>query len=153
MTNTCFSRQKFCHDKHVFVVTKHVFYLSQQMFCSDKHNFVATNVFLRQAYFCHHKRRVLSWQTYVCCGKSSFPTSLLGKLPCFMPVSSFFVLLFLTDQRTSVKKHLRATIPLMLSAASNSAKCLSSNSSSFWINVQYMTGITPVTINWICVEN
>ena len=35
-TNTCLLRQKFCHDKHIFVATK-------DLFCLDKHMFLATN--------------------------------------------------------------------------------------------------------------
>ena len=42
----------FCHDKHVFVVTKHVFCCDKSMlvfvvtkiFCHDKHNFVMTSI-------------------------------------------------------------------------------------------------------------
>ena len=33
-TNVCLSRQKLCHDKHIFVAIN---------ICDDKHNFVATN--------------------------------------------------------------------------------------------------------------
>ena len=33
------SRQKFCHDKHTFVMTK-------VMFCRNKHMFVVTNTFV-----------------------------------------------------------------------------------------------------------
>ena len=62
------SRQAFCCDKHVFLVTKyvkimlHTFVatntcLSGQTFCRDKYNFVATNVLSRQAYFCHDKKK------------------------------------------------------------------------------------------------
>ena len=36
-TNTPLSQQKFCHDKHAFVVTKDVF-------CHGKHTFVATKL-------------------------------------------------------------------------------------------------------------
>ena len=48
----CLWQRNFCHDKHMFVVTK--------IFCSNKYNFVATKVLSRQAYFCHDKRCVLS---------------------------------------------------------------------------------------------
>ena len=49
MTNMCLSQQKFCHDKHTFVMTKDTFYV-----CHDKSMlgttklFVATNI-------CHDK--------------------------------------------------------------------------------------------------
>ena len=42
----------FCHNKHVFVMTKHVFCHDKSMLvvpkiiCCDKHNFVATSIFL-----------------------------------------------------------------------------------------------------------
>ena len=68
-------QQKFCHDKcachdkHVFVMTKHVFCHDKSMLiatklvmtniCHDKHVFV-TKVLSSQAYFCHDKRHVLS---------------------------------------------------------------------------------------------
>ena len=63
------SWQNFCHnkhvffwrDKHMFVVTKHVFCHNKSMlvvtkiFCHDKHNFVATNIILSWQKFCHDK--------------------------------------------------------------------------------------------------
>ena len=54
-TKVCLSEQNFCHDKIV---------------CHNK-TFVGTNRCLSwQAYFCHDRRHVLSWQTCVCCDKS-----------------------------------------------------------------------------------
>ena len=53
-THACLLRQKFCHDKHIFVTTK---LLMHQIF-------VATNISLSwQAYFCQ-------WQAYFCHDKS-----------------------------------------------------------------------------------
>ena len=66
-TNTILSQQNLCHgkltfccDKHMFVMTKHVFccdksILSWQKFCHSKHTFVVTN-------FCHAKNNT--------CGRS-----------------------------------------------------------------------------------
>ena len=77
----------FCCDKHVpFVITKHIFCRGKSMLvmteplswqtcvCCDKihkHNFITTKVLLKQAYFCHDKRCVLSWQTRVCSNKKT----------------------------------------------------------------------------------
>ena len=52
----------FCHDKHVFVMTKHVFCCDKHIFVVTKvhkHNFVATDFLLRQAYICRDKQLVL----------------------------------------------------------------------------------------------
>ena len=54
------SRQKFCHDKQVFVATNHVFCRN---FCRDK-SFVTTN-----------KSRLLSRQNYVCRNKAFVATN------------------------------------------------------------------------------
>ena len=61
-TNTCLSNQKFCHNKHTFVMTKDVF-------CHDKHVLVMTKVSLSRQKVCRDKR--------VCCNKylSSFVTT------------------------------------------------------------------------------
>ena len=48
-------RDKFCHNKHNFVVTK------QAYFCHNQHVFVMTKVCLSW--------QNLSWQNYVCCNK------------------------------------------------------------------------------------
>ena len=84
-------QQNFCFDKHVFVMTKHIFCHNKSMLvatkllswqtylchdktgcdrylCRDKHNFVVTKVLLWQAYFCQDKSmlvvtKLLSWQT------------------------------------------------------------------------------------------
>ena len=45
--------------------------------CHKKHNFVATKHLSRQAYFCHNKRCVRSWQTCVCRKKSMLVTTKL----------------------------------------------------------------------------
>ena len=50
-------RQKFCHDKHVFVTTKHIF-------CRNKSMFAVTKLLSRQNYVCCDKRRVLLWQNF-----------------------------------------------------------------------------------------
>ena len=58
-TNICLSRQRdkhafvatkdvFCCDKHVYVVTK--VSLSQQNICRDKHTFIATKVLRRDSH-------------------------------------------------------------------------------------------------------
>ena len=83
------SPQKCCHDKHVFVATKHFFCHNKNMLitrklllwqnyvchdktfvatdiCLNKHNFVATKVLSWQGYFCCNKRHVLLRQTHVC---------------------------------------------------------------------------------------
>ena len=56
------SWQKFCHNKPMFVMTKHVF-------CYDKSMLVATKLLLWQTYFCRDKhifvvteKHLLSWQ-------------------------------------------------------------------------------------------
>ena len=67
VTNVCLSRQNFCRDKIMFVAT-HIChdksfvetFIFIFIFCHDKHTFVATKSLSRQAYFCRHKRRVLS---------------------------------------------------------------------------------------------
>ena len=61
---------KLCYyAEQIFVATNTC--LSRQMFCHDKHTFVARKVSLsRQTYFCHNKRRVLSRQTRVCHNKT-----------------------------------------------------------------------------------
>ena len=99
-TNTCLSWQNtyfvmtkvglswqahFCCEKHVFVMTKHIFcpdksmlvattfittnmclswqiFVARKIFCCDKHNFIMTKVLSQQVYFCCNKRCVLSWQ-------------------------------------------------------------------------------------------
>ena len=61
VTKICLSQQKFCHDKHTFIMTNDVGFLLllRQNFCCDKyltrvchdkHTFVAT-----KEMFCHHK--------------------------------------------------------------------------------------------------
>ena len=47
-SNTCWSRRKFCHDKHSFVATK-------ESVCCDRSKLVATNVLSRQKYVCPDK--------------------------------------------------------------------------------------------------
>ena len=76
-TNMCLLRRKFCHNKHVFVVTKQLFCHDKSMFvatklCQDKYDkmFVVTNIILSQQNFCHGKRRVLLWQMCVCYNKT-----------------------------------------------------------------------------------
>ena len=89
-------QQKFCCNKHVFVMTKHTFVVTKHVFCHDKsmiclprqnfccdkimsvttkylsqqHVFVMTKVLSRKAYFCCDKRHVLLRQTRVCHNKS-----------------------------------------------------------------------------------
>jgi len=88
-TNMILSRQKFCHDKHIFVATKDVYdwrelpqsiILSRQTFCHTKHTFIVTkDVFcylcklcLSQQNVCHDKHVfvatniILLRQAYVC---------------------------------------------------------------------------------------
>ena len=62
--NTCLSRQNtyFFATKHVYCRDKSMLTLLQAYVCRDKHDFVPTKVLSRQAYFCRHKRRVLSRQ-------------------------------------------------------------------------------------------
>ena len=81
---------KFCHNKCIFVITKHIFcrnkntlvttkLWSQQQtnICRNKHNFVTTKLWSQQAYFCHDKHawfsekrimffvtKLLSWQKW-----------------------------------------------------------------------------------------
>ena len=50
----------FCHNRHVFVSTKHIF-------CCDKSMLVTTKPLSRQSYFCCNKTchdKYLSWQTF-----------------------------------------------------------------------------------------
>ena len=99
-------QQKFCHDKHMLVTTKHVFCHDKSMFvatdiCHDKHRFVATkvclswqnsfsqqkyfvvtNVWSQQACFCHSKcvfvaTKLLSWQKFYLW---QFPSMIEGKV-------------------------------------------------------------------------
>ena len=69
----------FCRDKHMFVMTKHVFCHNKNvchdkhifvMTKVDKHNFVATKVLLRQAYFCCNKHVFVATKVSLCCDKS-----------------------------------------------------------------------------------
>ena len=104
--NFCHDQKFFC-DKHIFVVTKHIFYRDKSMivmtklFCCNKHNFVTTKL-LSQAYFCHDKRPFcddkhvfvmtkvcLSWQivfvaTNICRDKHNFAAN-------FFPPTSIFL--------------------------------------------------------------
>ena len=78
------SWQKFCHDKHVFVTTKHVFCGDKSMLvtttCLLRHNFVATGILMlgqktcfvmtntclsRQKYACHDKIIFVVTKSYV----------------------------------------------------------------------------------------
>ena len=83
-----------CHDKRVFVMTKHIFCQDKNMLvttnmfvvinmcllwqhvCRNKHNSVTMNIILsQQAYFCHEKRRFVVTNTCVsrqnfCCNKN-----------------------------------------------------------------------------------
>ena len=65
---------KICSDKIRFVATKYFFH---------EKAFVTTNimltwqVLLQQAYFCHDKRHVLSWQTHVCRDKTFVATKII----------------------------------------------------------------------------
>ena len=93
MTNILSQQRCVFHNKHVFVMTKHVFCHDKSMLgvtklllwqnyvchdksfivtdiCHNKHMFLVTKAFSQQAYFCWDKRHVLSWQTHVCCDKS-----------------------------------------------------------------------------------
>ena len=56
------SQQKFCRDKHVFVVTKYVFWC-------DKSMLVATKLLSQQTYFCCNKTFVVS---NICRSKVNF---------------------------------------------------------------------------------
>ena len=88
--NVCASTHAWeTHDKHVFVVTKHLFCCDKSMLVATKllsrqTYFVATTVLLQQAYnkFCHdkthllsqekyacHDKTIFSWQAYFCCDK------------------------------------------------------------------------------------
>ena len=56
--------QKFCHNKHMFVMTKHIFCCEKSMFAKTKH---------------------LSWQNYVCYDKIFLSQQNFGcKLFCFV---------------------------------------------------------------------
>ena len=105
-TNIFLSWQKFCHDKHVFVMTKHIFlwqeyachdksfvvknyvchekiFLSQQIFLCDKHNFVVTKVLFWHAYFCHDKHGFVMTKHLFCLDKSMLvETKLLSQETC-----------------------------------------------------------------------
>ena len=65
-TKVCLSQQIFCRDKHVFarqiICRKQKFLSRQKYFVVTKHNFVPTKVVSQQAYFCRNKRCVLSQQ-------------------------------------------------------------------------------------------
>ena len=62
-------RQKCCHNKHMFVKTKHP--LLQQKYVCCKKGFVATKVCLSQENFCHYKITCLSRQN-ICHYKHNF---------------------------------------------------------------------------------
>ena len=82
-------RPKFCRNKRMFVVTKHIFCCNKNMLvttklwsqqqaniCHNKHNFVRTKLLSQQAYFCRDKHawfsekhmlvvtKPLSWQKW-----------------------------------------------------------------------------------------
>ena len=69
------SQQKFCHDKHEFAATKHVF-------CRDKSTLVITKLlskqtrvchdksFVEKAYFCRDKHMFVTTKHVFCCDKS-----------------------------------------------------------------------------------
>ena len=66
VTDMCLLWQYVCRNEHNFVAT------------SNEHNFVTTNIILlQQAYFCHEKRHVLSWQTRVCRDKTFVATKII----------------------------------------------------------------------------
>ena len=48
MTNRILLQQKFCHDKHTFVMTKDMFYQDKHV-CCDKRVFVVTKIILAAA--------------------------------------------------------------------------------------------------------
>ena len=62
-----FCCEKSCRDKHVFVLTKHVF-------CHDKSMLVLTKRLLQQTFFATNiilsRQKVLPWQAYFCCDKT-----------------------------------------------------------------------------------
>ena len=75
-TNTSFVGTKpvFCRDKTMLTATQlfqelpQVSFLSRKSksnICCDKHNFVATEVLLRQAYFCRYKIAFCCYKTFV----------------------------------------------------------------------------------------
>ena len=71
-TNTCLSWQNM-----FFVITKSMLMLvTTKYFCCNKQVFVATKALSRQAYFCRDQKRVLSWQTRVCCDKTFVTTKI-----------------------------------------------------------------------------
>ena len=90
------TQQKFCHNKHVFVMTKnvfchgkkfvatkHVFVVTQKCLLRQAHVFVATNVLSRQTCFVATNmsfvttNTFLSWQNHVCCNKTFVVTQIL----------------------------------------------------------------------------
>ena len=98
-----FSRQKFCRDKHVFVVTKQLFVVTKHVFCrgksmlvaakllswqtcvrGDKHNVVTKNVLPRFDVFCREKM-ILPPMIRVGAelSQSCYPFPLVGNCVCF----------------------------------------------------------------------
>ena len=90
-TNVLLQQTGVCHNKHMFVATKHVICHNESMLAAtnltllqqkyachdkknyDKHVFIAAKV-LSQVYFCHDTS-LLSWQTAVCRDKGKLVLS------------------------------------------------------------------------------
>ena len=76
------SWQKFCHDKHMFVMTKHIFCRDKSMLVVTKlllrfnilslQNFVMTNIILLWQMFCHDKQTFVMTKDVFCHDKHVF---------------------------------------------------------------------------------
>ena len=111
------SRQKFCHDKHAFVVTKHLFFFSksilvatkllslQAYFSRDKHMYQTDMLHVvthklgscRKYNFCHDWQTCLSLQNTSFCRNKKFVRFLSTKL-CQRQITSFVVTKWLSQQ-------------------------------------------------------
>ena len=87
LRQTGLSRQRFCHDKHTLVATERCVLLWQTCVCRNKSELVMTKLLSRQAYFCHDRTHLMSWQNFCCNKNDSCGSSRQWYLTAYQPTT------------------------------------------------------------------